>query len=208
MPLINVLPLRDKINCHTRPDARDVRMRKMARVRIGGKWSLAFRGGEIDSAVTGPTVPTEIVGKQLLWSVANLGKFGRWGRGESHIRQAVGRVWRWAQLSPLDREVEDPQINADRSQLSSPAFAGSDLLAFPESDGLACSLPSLMSSLHLCKVTVYFWVTAPLKKSGWFPFCRHPERGHFMGLLRAMHPILLCRSIPIWKVNVCLWHNF
>lgn len=55
-----------------------------------------FRGGEIDSAVTDSTVPTVIVGKQLLWSVASILQI--WanlgdgvGSGESHIRQAVGR---------------------------------------------------------------------------------------------------------------------
>ena len=62
----------------------------MAPVRTVGKWSLAFRGGEINSTVTEPPVPTGSVGRQLVWSVASmpqiLASLAQMG-GESRIRQ-------------------------------------------------------------------------------------------------------------------------
>lgn len=103
----------------------------------------------------------------------HLGKFGCWGRGESHIRQEVGRVWRRAQLSPLDREVEDPQINADGSQLSGQAFAGSDRVCLPFLSLMAWPVPYHPS----CPLCVYFWVTAPLRNLDGFHSAAIPRGG-------------------------------
>lgn len=56
------------------------------------KCSLAFRGGEIDLAVTDPTVPTAIVGKQLLWSVAGILRI--WANlADRGVRAISGRQW-------------------------------------------------------------------------------------------------------------------
>ena len=54
---------------------------------------MAFRGGEIDSAVTDPTVPTEIVGKQLLWSVAGILHIWASLAAGGGVKAISGRKW-------------------------------------------------------------------------------------------------------------------